>query len=134
MSHKNIGLREKHELANCNGMIPEQRNRGDERGQTILLVVVCIAVLVGMAALGIDVATLYTASNETRRAAQAAALAGAQATSSSGITSGYPLAQNIVCSGSVGSPGLAEQRALAMVAQNTVAAGAGSLTTLLPVT
>jgi uncharacterized membrane protein len=68
-------------------MTPKQRNRNNERGQTILLVVVCIAVLVGMAALAIDIATLYTASSETRRTAQAAALAGAHAIGSSGITS-----------------------------------------------
>jgi hypothetical protein len=102
-------------------------SRNHENGQTILLVVVSIAVLLGMAALAIDIATLYTASNEARRTAQAAALAGAQAIASSGITSGYPLPQNTVCSNSVGSPGLAEQRALAMVAQNGVAGGAATL-------
>jgi hypothetical protein len=101
-------------------------SREHERGQTLLLVVVCIAVLVGMAALSIDVATLYTAHNETRRAAEAAALAGAHAIASSGVTSGW-LTQAQACSGSVGSPGLAEQRALAMVARNTVAGGAATL-------
>ena len=58
-------------------MRPRFASRKDERGQTILLVVVCIAGLIGMAALAIDIATLYTASNETRRTAEAAALAGA---------------------------------------------------------
>jgi hypothetical protein len=101
-------------------------SREHERGQTLLIVVVCIAVLVGMAALSIDIATLYTASNETRRTAEAAALAGAQAIASSGVTSGW-LTQAQACSGSVGSPGLAEQRALAMVAQNPVAGGAATL-------
>jgi hypothetical protein len=101
-------------------------SRKGERGQTILLVVICIAVLVGMAALAIDIATLYTASNETRRGAEAAALAGAQAFFSSGFTSGA-LPQSTVCSGSVGSPGLAEQRALKVVAMNTVAGGAATL-------
>jgi len=107
-------------------MRPRFASRKDERGQTILLVVVCIAVLIGMAALAIDIATLYTASNETRRTAEAAALAGAQAFVSSSFTSGW-LPQSTVCSGSVGSPGLAEQRALKVVAMNTVAGGAATL-------
>jgi Putative Flp pilus-assembly TadE/G-like len=102
------------------------QSRGDERGQTLLLVVICMAVLVGMAALAIDIATLYTAHNETRRAAEAAALAGAQAIATSGVTSGW-LTQAQACSGNVGSPGLAEQRALVMVAQNPVAGGAATL-------
>jgi hypothetical protein len=102
------------------------QSRKDERGQTLLLVVVCIAVLVGMAALAIDIATLYTASNETRRTAEAAALAGAHAIASSGVTSGW-LTQAQACSGNVGSPGLAEQRALAIVAQSPVAGGAATL-------
>ncbi len=107
-------------------MRPRFASRKDERGQTILLVVVCIAVLIGMAALAIDIATLYTASNETRRTAEAAALAGAQAFVSSSFTSGW-LPQSTVCSGSLGSPGFAEQRALKVVAMNTVAGGAATL-------
>src|SRR6185437_2943829 len=59
------------------------------------------------------------------RSAEAAALAGAQAFVSSGFTSGA-LPQSTVCSGSVGS-GLAEQRALKVVAMNTVAGGAATL-------
>jgi Putative Flp pilus-assembly TadE/G-like len=98
----------------------------DEKGQTLLIVVICMAVLIGMAALAIDIATLYTAHNETRRAAEAAALAGAHAIATSGVTSGW-LTQGQACSGSVGSPGLAEQRALAMVAQDTVAGGTATL-------
>jgi Flp pilus assembly protein TadG len=100
--------------------------RRDERGQTLLLVVVAMSVLLGMAALAIDIATLYTASNETRRTAEAAALAGAEAFVSSGMTAGW-LPQSTVCSGSVGSPGLAEQRALQVVANNSVAGGAATL-------
>jgi hypothetical protein len=100
--------------------------RREERGQTLLLVVVAMSVLLGMAALAIDIATLYTASNEARRAAEAAALAGAQAFVSSGVTAGW-LPQNTVCTGSVGSPGLAEQRALQAVATNSVAGGAATL-------
>jgi hypothetical protein len=101
-------------------------NRKKESGQTLLLVVVAMAVLVGMAALAIDVATLYTAHNETRRAAEAAALAGAHAIATSGVTSGW-LTQSQACSGNVGSPGLAEQQALSVVAQSPVAGGAATL-------
>jgi Putative Flp pilus-assembly TadE/G-like len=101
-------------------------NRKHERGQTLLLVVVAMAVLVGMAALAIDIATLYTAHNETRRAAEAAALAGAHAIATSGVTSGW-LTQSQACSGNVGSPGLAEQQALSVVAQSAVAGGAATL-------
>src|SRR5581483_1740737 len=85
-----------------------------------------MAVLMGMAALAIDIATLYTASNETRRAAEAAALAGAHAIANSGFTSGW-LTQAQVCSGNVGSPGIAERRALTVVQQNAVAGGAATL-------
>jgi hypothetical protein len=102
------------------------RDVRSERGQTLLIVVVAMSVLVGMAALAIDIATLYTASNETRRTAEAAALAGAETFVSSGVTAGW-LPQSTVCSGSVGSPGLAEQRALQTVANNSVAGGAATL-------
>jgi Putative Flp pilus-assembly TadE/G-like len=110
-----------------NSLVPHRfQSREGERGQTLLLVVICIAVLIGMAALAIDIATLYTAHNETRRAAEAAALAGAHAIASSGVTSGW-LTQAQACSGNIGSPGLAEDRALALVAQNAVAGGAATL-------
>jgi Putative Flp pilus-assembly TadE/G-like len=102
------------------------QNRKKESGQTLLLVVVAMAVLVGMAALAIDIATLYTAHNETRRAAEAAALAGAHAIATSGVTSGW-LTQAQACSGNVGSPGLAEQQALSVVAQSPVGGGAATL-------
>jgi Flp pilus assembly protein TadG len=103
--------------------------RRDERGQTLLLVVVAMSVLLGMAALAIDIATLYTASNETRRTAEAAALAGAQAIANSGITSGYAIPQGSVCNQNVTPPGtaLAEERALQVVANNSVAGGAATL-------
>lgn len=107
-------------------MKTQVRDVRGERGQTLLIVVVAMSVLVGMAALAIDIATLYTASNETRRTAEAAALAGAQAFVTSGVTAGW-LPQNTVCSSSVGSPGLAEQRALQVVANNIVAGGAATL-------
>jgi len=63
------------------------RSRHGERGQTILLVAMSIVSLLAMAALAIDVVTLYTARSEIQRAADAAALAGAKAFVDSGVTS-----------------------------------------------
>lgn len=60
--------------------------RRSERGQTILLVAVSMVALLAMAALAIDVVTLYVARTEVQRAADAAALAGAKAIADSGVT------------------------------------------------
>jgi Flp pilus assembly protein TadG len=62
------------------------RRRPRERGQTIILVAVALVSLLAMAALAIDVVTLYVARSEMQRAADAAALAGAKAFVDSGIT------------------------------------------------
>lgn len=61
--------------------------RSGERGQTIILVAVSLVSLLAMAALAIDVVTLYVARGEMQRAADAAALAGAKAFVDSGVTS-----------------------------------------------
>jgi uncharacterized membrane protein len=53
--------------------------RSGERGQTIILVAVSLVSLLAMAALAIDVVTLYVARSEMQRAADAAAIAGAKA-------------------------------------------------------
>ena len=60
--------------------------RSGERGQTIILVAVSLVSLLAMAALAIDVVTLYVARGEMQRAADAAALAGAKAFVDSGVT------------------------------------------------
>jgi len=62
------------------------RGRRAERGQTILLVAVSIVALLSMAALAIDVVTLYVDKSEIQRAADAAALVGAKAVADSGVT------------------------------------------------
>jgi Flp pilus assembly protein TadG len=62
------------------------RRRPRERGQTILLVAIALVSLLAMAALAIDVTTLYVARGEMQRAADAAALAGAKAFVDSGLT------------------------------------------------
>jgi hypothetical protein len=75
-----------------------RRRRHGERGQTILLVVVSLVALLGMAALAIDVVTLFVARAEVQRAADAAALAGAKAIADSGVTTNaglVTLAQNM---------------------------------------
>ena len=57
-----------------------------ERGQTIALMAVAMVSVLAMAALAIDLTTLYVAHGEIQRAADAAALAGAKAFVDSGIT------------------------------------------------
>jgi Flp pilus assembly protein TadG len=63
------------------------RRRHRERGQTILLVAISIVSLLAMAALAIDIVTLYVARSEIQRAADADALAAAKAIADSGVTS-----------------------------------------------
>jgi hypothetical protein len=58
------------------------RQRLHERGQTILLVAVSLVSLLAMAALAIDIVTLYVARSEIQRAADA----GAKAIADSGVT------------------------------------------------
>ncbi len=60
--------------------------RSRERGVTIALVAVAMVSIIGMAALSIDIGTLYQAKAEAQRAADAAALAAARVISISGIT------------------------------------------------
>src|SRR5271167_1101086 len=62
------------------------RQRLRQRGQTIILVAISLVSLLGMAVLAIDVVTLYVASSEIQRAADAAALAGAKAIADSSVT------------------------------------------------
>jgi len=69
--------------------------RRGERGQTIVLVAISIVSLLAMAALAIDVVTLYVARSEIQRAADAAAVAGAKAIADSGITSLPPSDPNL---------------------------------------
>lgn len=68
--------------------LPRNRARDADResGQTIALVAVAMVGLLAMAALAIDLTTLYVAHGEIQRAADAAALAGAKAFVDSGVT------------------------------------------------
>jgi hypothetical protein len=63
------------------------QNRQSERGITILIVGITLLALVGMAALAIDVASLYEARSEAQRSADAAALAAARIFVTSSYTS-----------------------------------------------
>jgi hypothetical protein len=67
----------------------ETKTRHGERGNTLFIVAGALAVLLGIAALAIDLASLYVARNESQRAADAGALAGAKVFVESGcVTSG----------------------------------------------
>ena len=60
--------------------------RSKQRGVTIALVAISMVVIIGMAALSIDVGTLYQGKAEAQRAADAAALTAARMISISGVT------------------------------------------------
>jgi hypothetical protein len=63
--------------------------RGGERGSTLYIVAGTLVVLLGVAALAIDLGSLYVARNESQRAADSAALAGAKVFVESGcVTNG----------------------------------------------
>ncbi len=85
----------------------------------MLLVALAMVAIISMAALSIDVATLYVNREEAQRAADAAALAGARVISLSGITTN---AGNDATSwqGVCGSSGTATQVAKAVAAQNGI--------------
>ncbi len=112
-------------------MRPERKiihRRKEEQGQTIILVALSLFALLSMAALAIDVTTLYVADMEAQQAADAAALAGAKVFVTSGYTS-YPSGfgnTSWVCNG---SNGLADYAAQSALAANTVAGAVPTMTT-----
>jgi Putative Flp pilus-assembly TadE/G-like len=62
------------------------RNRYDDRGVSILIIAVSMIFVLGMAGLGIDLASLYVGRNQSQRAADAGALAAGQYLASMGCT------------------------------------------------
>ena len=99
-----------------------RRNAGNlsrERGVTLALVAVAIFSIIAMAGLSIDVGTLYEASAEAQRAADAGALAAARMISMSGVTGdpNNPSSWQEICGGT-SSP--ATMAAKAVAQQNTV--------------
>ncbi len=87
--------------------------RNTERGISLFMVAGGLAALLGMAALAIDLASLYVGRNEAQRAADAGALAGAKAFVDSGCVSG-------VAGACVAAQPLATSRATAAAGQNSV--------------
>jgi hypothetical protein len=110
--------------------------RKNERGQTLVLVALAIVSLLGMAALAIDVVTLYVAHAEAQRAADSAAIAGAKMFVTSGFTSvqgglAPPVTQADVCQSSgPGSTAAANRQAEAAVGLNQVAGQAAAVSAI----
>ncbi len=97
----------------------KSKRRG-EQGQTIILVAVSIVSLLAMAALAIDVVTLYVAKSEIQRAADAAALAGAKAVADSGVTTLQPTDPSLPAVETVAT-NMANAQITALLPWNTVA-------------
>src|ERR1700693_2381718 len=103
-------------------------SRRRERGITMILVAVAMTAIIAMAALSIDVITLYLAREEAQRSADAAALAAARVISLSGITgdpSNASSSWKAICGGSA-SP--ATRTAIAVAKQSSVGGAAGNVT------
>jgi Flp pilus assembly protein TadG len=98
------------------------RKQRRERGVTLALVAVAIFSIIAMASLSIDVGTLYQASAEAQRAADAAALAAARTISVSGITGAATPATDTAAWQQIcgGASGTATSTATAVAQQNTV--------------
>jgi hypothetical protein len=101
-------------------LIRRHRSSRREDGMTMVLVAVAMVAIVAMAALSIDVVTLYLARMEAQRAADAGALAAARVISVSGMT-GDPTntsgSWGSICGGSTS---VATQAALAAATQATI--------------
>jgi Flp pilus assembly protein TadG len=94
--------------------------RPKERGVTMALVALTMAVLISLAALSIDVGTLYEAKAEAQRAADAAALTAARVISISGITTDPLNAANSWQPACGGAASTATQAAVSMAQQNLI--------------
>ena len=108
-------------------------HRKNERGVTIVLVAFSLLALLGMAALAIDISTLYVAHGEAQRAANAAALAGARMFATSGYTSAstvVPAADICQTSATPGAAAAANRQAEAAAAQNLVAGQPAAVQTI----
>jgi len=106
----------------------------DERGVTMVLVAVAMVAIIAMAALSIDVITLYLAKQEAQRSADSAALAAAKVLSLSGIT-GDPTNNTrnwgAICGLDDGTNGLATRVAKAVANQNLVGGGPATTPTVM---
>jgi Putative Flp pilus-assembly TadE/G-like len=109
-------------------MHPIKRDRRGERGVSFLLVVAGIFSILAMAALAIDVATLYAANSDAQKAADAAALAGAKMFVMSSSTSGGSVAPSDVCTNGAGQTTMANAAATAAAQANTVGGATAQIT------
>jgi secretion/DNA translocation related TadE-like protein len=91
--------------------------RHGERGQATVILVICLVVLLGMAALVLDVGTWFQAQRQTQAAADAAALAAAQALPQSATTA-RTLAQQYLTKNGGGTANVSVRRSF--VADDTV--------------
>jgi|1186.fasta_scaffold01844_5 hypothetical protein len=102
--------------------------RNQEHGITMVIVATAMVAIIAMAALSIDVITLYLARQEAQRSADAAALAAARVLSVSGMTgTGDTSSWGAVCGG-VNSP--ASLAAAAVGTQNAVGSNVPSTPTV----
>jgi Putative Flp pilus-assembly TadE/G-like len=111
------------------------RPRHHEQGQTIILVAISLVSLLAMAALAIDVVTLYVARTEIQRAADATALAAAKAIADSGVTSLDPTSSNLTAAKTLAQTmaTTAVTSLLSAPAINLVAGATPALNTLTPI-
>lgn len=94
----------------------------------MILVALCMVAVIAMAALSIDVVTLYLDREETQRGADAAALAGARVISLSGITgTGNTAVDTTEWEAVCGTTGTATQVAQQVGAQNAVGGSSGTV-------
>lgn len=93
----------------------------------MVLVAIAMVAIIAMAALSIDVITLYLAREESQRSADAAALAAARIISLSGIT-GDPANKSLLWTNICGPSGIATQAAQAVAMQNAVGGPAPTVT------
>src|SRR5579864_8562360 len=114
-------------------LVRRWRARHREHGITMVLVAIAMIAIIAMAALSIDVLTLYLAKLEAQRAADAAALAAAKVIALSGIT-GDPTNQSgnwaLICGPDDGTNGLATRVAKASAAQNAIGGTAATTVTV----
>ena len=107
---------------------------GDERGVTMIIVALAMIAIIALAALSIDVITLYLAREEAQRSADSAALAAAKIISVSGLT-GDPTNSTgnwgKICGPDDGINGLATRTAKAVAGQDAVG---GAVATTINVT
>jgi hypothetical protein len=104
--------------------------RRRERGVTMVLVVLAMVGIIAMAALSIDVVTLFLAREEAQRAADAGALAAARVISMSGLTGTAGPDSGVapwttICGGSAS---VASVMAQAVAQQNSVGSSAATVT------